>query len=1042
LTAAAAAPGSGPDAHTPAAEIVAGLLAANPFPGLRSFEPDEGDRFFGRRQQIDALVMRLAQVPLVAVYGASGCGKSSLVKAGLLRELDQRHRWQQATDWRPVVMRPGSRPIAHLAAALAAALADPAGTEAMAAADPDELSPLERRTASLQGQLRQGGLALVEIMRRARLPDGARLLVVVDQFEEIFRMKRLADAEEAGAFVKLLLQSAFEPASRISVILTLRSDTLGGCADFEGLPEAVSAGGYLVPRLTRAQRKEAIVGPVQLRGHDIAPRLVQKLLGDVSADFDDLPVMQHALSRTWAHWAQSEGGVRPLDLKDYDFVGGATQALSRHADEAWADLEPAKAPGGTVERVFRALTERVSGGIELRRPVELRELLAICDDGSPQASATVRRVVDRYRRADTAFLVPAGDGALAADAVIDISHESLIRQWVSLRVWLDREAESKRIYERLAATAAEHAKGQARLWRQPDLGLALAWRDAQRPNEVWARRYAGDYAGGFAQAMDFLDDSHEEEVAGQTQRRRRLRGWISAGIVCFALLLSSLLSWVIRDYGSVASRDRSSRATLENFMFFDQLLAAAEALTAHKGDAWTTACDKARKLADGQDWRERQRKAICDPAVDKVGPDEFDRLRANVHIGKGEVEEAVKLMRDLRGDIAVRLYVNLQSMADLDVSEMQDDRMKLTMLARCTGYGSAEPGKDPKACAGCAAPALAHPVHTAIAQRLCSRSEPDADTKPPWQHLLDLYIGEADAAQRWLNWRSGAGSEQSNSPLRAQERPRAGLNDLTWLYWQVAKNASRPATMLDRLKGQLRDASNLWVEAMLMLVPVAWWAWRRLRPRLRPGKPVPSRPWPLRRSAAALTDCLVAAGVLALGIYMTSQIIDTLNLGKIDMPMPVQYGLAVLLAAPGLAYLLFADAINLRHERSFGKLLFGLRPVRDEGPEAGHIGLRLSAKRNLLLLLPFLVVLVSVIAAIGGEFGGMRFMLALLLALMTVWFWLLRHRSVGDRWSRTHVIDADSLESRAIDTPPRYRRAAPPDPAVLQVLPGASAAAR
>src|SRR2546422_601665 len=123
-------------------------------------------------------------------------------------------------------------------------------------------------------------------VRLAHLDPQVRVLVVVDQFEEIFRFKRMTDADEASAFVKLLLNAARDPDSPVSVVITLRSDALGSCADFRGLPEAINRGQYLVPKLTREQRKEAIVKPVELRGATIAPRLVQRLLNDVSGDFD------------------------------------------------------------------------------------------------------------------------------------------------------------------------------------------------------------------------------------------------------------------------------------------------------------------------------------------------------------------------------------------------------------------------------------------------------------------------------------------------------------------------------------------------------------------------------------------------------------------------------------------------------------------------------------------------------------------------------------------------------------------------------------
>ena len=561
----------------------AALIAANPFPGLRSFKPTEADRFFGRQQQIDALVARLAEVSLVAVSGASGCGKSSLVLAGLLNELKRRHEADTETDWRPVVMRPGNRPIANLAAALAQALgaggadtpSDPPATGADADADGagDDQGPVARRIASLYGQLRLGGLALVEVVRLARLPVGTRVLVVVDQFEEIFRFKRMADADEASAFVKLLLQAAADPAAPVSVVLTLRSDTLGGCADFPDLPEAVSRGSYLVPRLSRNQRKEAITRPVALRGARIAPRLVQRLLSDVSDDFDDLPVMQHALSRTWQRWAETCGGNRAIDLEDYDTIGGAAGALSQHAEEARLSLGPlgqaaaavaagaagtataartgsntsSGAPrGGLVERVFRALTERVAEGTEVRRPLDFNQLCAVCGGGSTQGTADVTQVVDRYRRADTAFLVPGIEVPLSSNPVIDISHESLIRQWQALRGWVRDEAEAEAELQRLVDDSRKQAEADGELWRGRNLERARDWQQRNQPNAAWVRLCSGvSVAEGearFQAVQGFLDKSTAAEQADRRRSRLRRRGGIAAVVLVTVASLAAAVN--------------------------------------------------------------------------------------------------------------------------------------------------------------------------------------------------------------------------------------------------------------------------------------------------------------------------------------------------------------------------------------------------------------------------------------------------------------------------------------------------------------------
>jgi WD40 repeat protein len=522
------------------------LLAANPYPGLRAFQPGESDRFFGREDQVEALVHRLATTPIVTVSGTSGCGKSSLVLAGLLRALVETGDDDEATHWRHVVVRPGNHPIARLAERLEAALS----------ANPSE-TPDPMRVAALDGRLRLGGLALLEAVRVAALPARARVLVVVDQFEEIFRLKRMTDPEEAAAFVKLLLNAADDPGTPVSVVLTVRSEALGLCAEFRGLPEAVNRGLMLVPRLTRDQRRAAIVRPAEVRGASVAPRLVQRLLNDVSDDYDDLPVMQHALARTWWRWARTSGGSRPLDLEDYEAIGGAARALSQHADEAADSLDAMLHP--LVPKVFRALTESVPEGPPIRRPLVFSTLCAIADAPREQVAA----VVDRFRRADTAFVMPPPDTALDGDPVIDISHESLIRQWGRLRRWVAEEATARATLTRLIAAAHAWKRDEGNPWRGRDLERALEWQAATRPNAAWVGLCTGaDGEQDLGAVREFLDAS----VADARREKRRWRAvvWSLRGLALAIVVMS-----VVGVVGETALQKRASSRELASLALLD-----------------------------------------------------------------------------------------------------------------------------------------------------------------------------------------------------------------------------------------------------------------------------------------------------------------------------------------------------------------------------------------------------------------------------------------------------------------------------------------
>jgi hypothetical protein len=242
------------------------------------------------------MVNRLAQHHLLAVTGTSGSGKSSLVNAGLIEAVEIGLLAEAGAVWRIAQLRPRDRPMAELAAALVTALGDERYE-----------NDIELRRAALE----RGPLALVEQLTERPLPGGGNLLIVVDQFEELFRYRGLAGREEAEAFVALLLATAGQRAVPIYVVLTMRSDYFGECAQFEGLAEVISDAQYLCPRLTREQITAAIEGPAAVFGGRVDPLLVSRILNDMGTNPDQLPLMQHALMRLWDD-AKARGQAAPV----------------------------------------------------------------------------------------------------------------------------------------------------------------------------------------------------------------------------------------------------------------------------------------------------------------------------------------------------------------------------------------------------------------------------------------------------------------------------------------------------------------------------------------------------------------------------------------------------------------------------------------------------------------------------------------------------------------------------------------------------------
>ena len=969
----------------------------NPYPGLRPFRTDEEHLFFGRERQVDRMIEKLAAHHFLAVVGGSGSGKSSLVNCGLRPALHRGYMAEAGANWRIAQFRPGSDPIAALARALArpGVLFD------------EELTGALTGEELVDSTLRLGSLGLVQMVEQADLPPGTQLLVVADQFEELFRFgaahkSRTASDNEADkvGFVRLLLEAAAQSEVPIYVVLTMRSDFLGDCALFQGLPEAINEGQYLVPRLTRDQIRSAITGPARMQDKTISPILVTRLLNDVGDNPDQLSILQHALNRTWAHWENEGGVIGDIGLADYTDIGGMSKALDWHAEKAYEEL-PDEASQRLCEKVFKALTYTGTDARGIRRITPLGTLCEITNAKIEQ----LRPVLAVFRKQNRSFLMPPEGEPLEPYSDIDISHESLMRLWMRLHTWTKEEAQSARVFRDLRDKAEQYKKGGdsqgASHLRGPELCNALGWRIKNEPTSAWADLYGG----GFKDAMNFLDDSLEAASTYEVKtggRRRAVRAaiFICVFVVVVPLAVIGLATEHRRvaDQSSIVKDFKTDIGKIETMrqLYQDRIAAGhdpEDIIPPENCENWFQPKDlNPNRISE----------ALCDPSSNVLDFVDFDKFFRFVEfVGEGNLEAATGLIATMRGISAVSATRLLEMLAEIKSREIQEERNCLARIAYPEVVGAPS--------TKCETREFNHPVHQRLFSKLSDEKKQHDDLDQGSQYLLKIY---ANQLKNNVQLKNGVDELRELTP------------ELQRFYQRMGKRGTET--------GFFHEWIEPYTDALFIFFAWPLWKlWRRWK--LQVKRAIPMALIDFRRALAALFDLFIA-------IFLSYLIYETIDRSRIFLGFNVEVASAVAVVA-FLGYLLFSDAIRVRYCRSIGKIAFDLRPVKLAGTDQGQIGLADSAKRNILKLFAWLLVLLvanqlitSLIITINIEDNWMLSLIWVLSALYFAWLLIEVVPVVrGSAMFSTRVIDADCEESRRVDAPPRY---VPGSPALPTKVPG------
>jgi WD40 repeat protein/DNA-binding SARP family transcriptional activator len=519
--------------------------AEPPYKGLVAFEPEESGLFFGREATVATLIDRLATARLLAVVGASGTGKSSLVRAGVVAALRTDALPGSAT-WPTLLMSPGAHPLAELAAHLSLRAGVPVGSL---------LDDLVGEPRALDLAARQAA---------ASLPAGARVVVVIDQFEELFTLCR--DECERGQFIDALVHAVTVAGGITTAVLAVRADFYGHCAAYAELAHLLETGTALLGPMSGAEMAAAIDGPARVSGFRLEPGLTEVILHDVADEPGALPLLSHALLETWK---RRRG--RMLTHRGYDNAGGVRSAIACTAESVYAQLDPAQQ--SLARNVFVRLTELGEGTADTRRRVAFAELAAGPDESERLASV--------LHTLAEARLVTLGE------ADVELAHEALIGEWPRLRGWLDDDREGLRIHRHITHAAQDWevlGRDPAELYRGPRLAAALEWADHTGDGEL------NPVEGEFLAAGRARQQQETREQAAQVRRLRRLLAGV--GIALVAALVAGTLAVIEQrraDDHADTARDATLRADVsrlvaesDNLSDRDRYLAALLALEAHR----------------------------------------------------------------------------------------------------------------------------------------------------------------------------------------------------------------------------------------------------------------------------------------------------------------------------------------------------------------------------------------------------------------------------------------------------------------------------
>lgn len=547
----------------------------NPFKGLEAFQQTDSSFFFGREQLVKKAVTVLKPgrpKRFLAVVGASGSGKSSLVRAGVIPQL-RAGAFPGSEQWRVAILTPGENPVQALATRLAPFFSEDVDSDTLMRVLYDG----------------QNGLHDISMQIMDGAPDAAKLLLVVDQFEEAFT--RATEAQTLQ-FIDLLRAACIAPNGRTVVVITLRADFFDRLDRFPLFAELFEGDHLLlVTEMTPANLLRAITGPADAVGLLYDDGLPDRILEDVRRQPGSLPLLQYALKELYA---RRDG--RRLTNAAYDAIGGVAQALARHAEGIYRSLNGSQQD--IVRRVLLRLVEISEDGDSTRRRVARQDLTFV-----GASAQTVSEVVELLTAPESRLLVTSreirshSDQTAEANIWVEVGHEALIREWDRLKGWIAEDFENLRLGADLLRAAGDWntaRRDRAYLLTGTRLSRAEEWLGTADASAL-QRDYVRASVEERERQEDLAEQQAQRELALQMSAASRLRGFVALLVV--ALFVTAGL--VVFAFQQRDLAEQNSRRAEENLKVAEQnRLEAVRNLGQANSFALAALADRA--LGDGE----------------------------------------------------------------------------------------------------------------------------------------------------------------------------------------------------------------------------------------------------------------------------------------------------------------------------------------------------------------------------------------------------------------------------------------------------------